>query len=58
MVNSTAPPAMRKGTSLPARSIIAKGKLIYTGPTRDFGTDLDAFEETLIRLLTYQELTT
>jgi ABC-2 type transport system ATP-binding protein len=38
-------------------SVIAKGKLIYTGPTRDLGADLDAFEETLIRLLTYQELT-
>jgi ABC-2 type transport system ATP-binding protein len=36
-------------------SVIAKGKLIYTGPTRDLGGDLDAFEETLICLLTHQE---
>ena len=33
-------------------SIITKGKLIYTGPTRDLGVDLDEFEENLIRLLT------
>ncbi len=35
-------------------SVICKGKLIFTGPTRDLGADLDAFEENLIRLLTQQ----
>ena len=29
-------------------SVIAKGRLVYTGPTRDLGADLDAFEERLI----------
>jgi ABC-2 type transport system ATP-binding protein len=33
-------------------SVIAKGKLVYTGATRDLGADLDAFEERLIELLT------
>ena len=33
-------------------SVIAKGRLVYTGPTRELGTDLDAFEERLIELLT------
>jgi ABC-2 type transport system ATP-binding protein len=33
-------------------SVIARGKLVYTGATRDLGSDLDAFEECLIRLLT------
>ena len=33
-------------------SVIARGKLVYTGATRDLGADLDAFEETLIGLLT------
>jgi ABC-2 type transport system ATP-binding protein len=32
-------------------SIIAKGRLIFTGPARDIGADLDAFEERLIELL-------
>src|ERR1017187_4979137 len=35
-------------------SVITKGKLVYTGATRELGTDLDAFEECLIRLLTNQ----
>jgi ABC-2 type transport system ATP-binding protein len=34
-------------------SVIAKGKLVYTGATRDLGTDADAFEERLIELLTH-----
>jgi ABC-2 type transport system ATP-binding protein len=33
-------------------SVIAKGKLVYTGATRELGSDLDAFEERLIGLLT------
>ncbi len=33
-------------------SVIAKGRLVYTGATRDLGADLDAFEERLIGLLT------
>jgi ABC-2 type transport system ATP-binding protein len=33
-------------------SVIAKGQLVYTGPTQQLGTDLDAFEERLIGLLT------
>jgi ABC-2 type transport system ATP-binding protein len=33
-------------------SVIAAGKLVYTGSTRDLGADLDAFEERLIGLLT------
>jgi ABC-2 type transport system ATP-binding protein len=33
-------------------SVIARGKLVYTGATRDLGGDLDAFEERLITLLT------
>jgi ABC-2 type transport system ATP-binding protein len=32
-------------------SIIAKGKLVYTGATSELGHDLDAFEERLIALL-------
>jgi ABC-2 type transport system ATP-binding protein len=35
-------------------SVIAKGRIIYTGATRDLGADLDAFEERLIGLLTQQ----
>src|ERR1039457_6767826 len=35
-------------------SVIARGRLVYTGATRDLGADLDAFEQRLIRLLTYQ----
>lgn len=34
-------------------SVIAKGRIIYTGATRDLGADLDAFEERLIGLLTH-----
>jgi ABC-2 type transport system ATP-binding protein len=33
-------------------SVIARGKLVFTGPTRELGSDLDAFEEQLILLLT------
>jgi ABC-2 type transport system ATP-binding protein len=33
-------------------SVIAKGKLVFTGPARDLGADLDAFEDRLIGLLT------
>jgi ABC-2 type transport system ATP-binding protein len=36
-------------------SVIAKGKLVFTGATRDLGADLDAFEERLIALLTQRE---
>lgn len=35
-------------------SVISKGKLVYTGATRELGADLDAFEEHLISLLTNQ----
>jgi ABC-2 type transport system ATP-binding protein len=35
-------------------SIIARGKLVYTGATHELGADLDAFEERLIELLTHQ----
>jgi ABC-2 type transport system ATP-binding protein len=35
-------------------SVISKGKLVYTGATRELGADLDAFEERLISLLTNQ----
>jgi ABC-2 type transport system ATP-binding protein len=34
-------------------SVIAKGRLVYTGATRDVGADLDEFEERLISLLTH-----
>jgi ABC-2 type transport system ATP-binding protein len=34
-------------------SVIAKGRLVYTGPTADLGADLDQFEERLIELLTH-----
>jgi ABC-2 type transport system ATP-binding protein len=33
-------------------SVISKGKLVFTGATRDLGADLDEFEEQLIGLLT------
>ena len=33
-------------------SVIASGKIVYTGATRELGDDLDAFEERLIQLLT------
>jgi ABC-2 type transport system ATP-binding protein len=32
-------------------SVIAKGRVVFTGPTRDLGDTLDAFEERLIELL-------
>jgi ABC-2 type transport system ATP-binding protein len=35
-------------------SVIAKGRIVYTGATGDLGADLDAFEERLIELLTHQ----
>jgi hypothetical protein len=34
--------------------VICKGRLIFTGATRELGADLDAFEERLIELLTQQ----
>jgi ABC-type molybdenum transport system ATPase subunit/photorepair protein PhrA len=37
-----------------AISVIARGKIVYTGATRDLGADLDAFEDRLIDLLTHQ----
>ena len=33
-------------------SVIASGRIVYTGATRDLGDDLDTFEERLIELLT------
>ena len=33
-------------------SVIADGRIVYTGATRELGADLDAFEERLIELLT------
>ena len=33
-------------------SVIAKGKLVFTGQTHELGSDLDLFEERLIALLT------
>jgi ABC-2 type transport system ATP-binding protein len=35
-------------------SVIANGRLVYTGATRDLGADIDVFEERLIELLTHQ----
>ena len=35
-------------------SVIARGKLVYTGATHELGADLEAFEERLIELLTHQ----
>ena len=35
-------------------SVIANGRVIYTGETRELGADLDTFEERLIELLTQQ----
>jgi ABC-2 type transport system ATP-binding protein len=35
-------------------SVIANGRLVYTGATSELGNDLDAFEERLIELLTQQ----
>jgi ABC-2 type transport system ATP-binding protein len=39
-------------------SVIARGRLVYTGATRELGADLDAFEERLIELLTQATLRT
>ena len=36
-------------------SVIAKGRVVYTGATRELGADLDTFEERLIELLTQQD---
>jgi ABC-2 type transport system ATP-binding protein len=33
-------------------SVIAKGRLVYTGATQDLGGDIDEFEERLVELLT------
>jgi len=33
-------------------SVISKGRIVYTGATRDLGADLDEYEERLIALLT------
>lgn len=35
-------------------SVIARGKLVYTGVTHELGANLEAFEERLIELLTHQ----
>ena len=34
-------------------SVIARGRVVFTGPTRELGDDLDAFEGRLIALLTH-----
>jgi ABC-type multidrug transport system ATPase subunit len=34
-------------------SVIARGRLVYTGPTQALGGDIDTFEEKLIALLTH-----
>lgn len=36
-------------------SVIASGRLVHTGATRDMGGDIDAFEERLVGLLTQSE---
>jgi ABC-type multidrug transport system ATPase subunit len=33
-------------------SVLAKGRLVHTGPTREMGGDIDAFEDRLIAMLT------
>jgi ABC-2 type transport system ATP-binding protein len=38
-------------------SVIAAGRLVYTGATLELGADIDAFEERLIGLLTQSEFT-
>src|SRR6202035_1267691 len=38
-------------------SVLAKGRVVYTGPTRDLGDNLDAFEERLIELLMLRQPT-
>jgi ABC-2 type transport system ATP-binding protein len=37
-------------------SVIARGKIVYSGATRELGADLNAFEEQLIELLTQQRV--
>ena len=36
-------------------SVIARGRLVHTGATREMGGDIDAFEECLIGMLTQSE---
>ena len=36
-------------------SVIAKGRLIHTGPTRELGNDIDSFEERLVQMLTHSD---
>ena len=36
-------------------SVIARGRLVHTGPTRELGVDIDAFEERLVQMLTQSE---
>jgi ABC-2 type transport system ATP-binding protein len=36
-------------------SVIAKGRLVHTGATQEMGSDIDAFEERLIGILTQSE---
>ena len=36
-------------------SVIARGRLVHTGATHELGTDIDAFEERLIGMLTQSE---
>jgi ABC-2 type transport system ATP-binding protein len=38
-------------------SVIASGRVVYTGATRELGADLDTFEERLIELLVGQDCT-
>jgi ABC-2 type transport system ATP-binding protein len=38
-------------------SVIARGRLVHTGPTHELGADIDAFEERLIAMLTRPERT-
>lgn len=33
-------------------SVIAQGRIVHTGPTRELGDDIDAFEERLVSMLT------
>jgi hypothetical protein len=35
-------------------SVIASGRVVYTGSTRELGADLDTFEERLVELLTQE----
>jgi hypothetical protein len=35
--------------------VIARGRLVHTGATREMGSDIDAFEERLIEMLTQSE---